>query len=294
MVSLRPDASVQNAIGHLDALANKAHTILGSASDAVGAFNAYLSWSVEAMRTLRTVLDAESVISLLETTGFRLIHAADPGAYSHAALGQLVRTELDAQVRTLDEVKKSLRAELLRWEFRGAMTLEPSVHIGVLDTNVLMLHGQHLPERDWNGLLDVRVGQPIVLVIPQAVIRELDRLKRANGKMRVGGKEYEQRDLARRALRTINHAFPEQQTTYGLRERATTGEVVSILRLVLQLDDLRHEALPDADAEIIDRALSLVPFGKSVTLLTGDTSMRFRAEHAGLHAVEPTWAGDEG
>lgn len=264
-------------------------------SDSLEVFNAYVPWSIEARRVLRTVLDAESVSALVETVGFRLIHAADPAAYSRLGLGDLVSAELDEQIAALDGAASQLREELERWEWSGGITRSPRHFVGVLDTNVLMLCASRLLECDWKPLVDAEVGQRISLVIPQTVVRELDKLKRASGIMHVGGEKLERRTLARQALRVINEAFPGQETVRQIRGSHDENDgIVSALRLVLQMDDLRHMGLPDPDAEIIDRALGLVPWAAKVTLLTGDTSMRFRAEHAGLHALEPRLGEDQG
>lgn len=292
MVSLHPDAQASSAVASIDAIWGRASSILGSTVDSLDAFNEYLSWSVGALHSLRRVLEAEDVAALMETTGFRLIHAANPGAYSRLALGELVRAELAAQIDRLQAIRWQLRDDMRRWELLGGtLSLDPSIHIGVLDTNVLMLHGTNLADLDWNPILDARYGEKLALVVPQMVIRELDRLKRSSGKMRVGQQSLEQRDLARRALRCLNRSFPSDETTFDYRRpsRSAKGDVISRLWLVLQIDDLRHEALADPDAEIIDRTMSLKPWGKSVTLVTADTSMRFRAEHAGVRATEPDW-----
>lgn len=287
MVSLRPTSSAQNAIGHIDALLSKATAVRGSSVHPLDAFKAYLAWSIEALRSLSAVLDGEDVISVLQTTGFRLIHAANSGTYPSGVLGELVAYELDEQIRVLTALKMSLRSDMERWEFQGALTLAPTLHIGVVDTNVLMLFSEDLHARDWNEPLDVRRGEKIAIVIPEAVVRELDTLKRSTGTMNVDGQKVERRTLARRALRAINTAFPGRDTTCVLRgSRDAEHTVVSSVKLILHLNNLRHPALPDADAEIIDRALALEPWGKSVSLLTGDSSMRFRAQHAGLRAVE--------
>lgn len=298
MISLLPYANPQNAIEHFVSLSSRATGIRGSASDPLAASADYLIWSIEAMRTLRTVLEPESVCALIETTSFRLIHAVDAGSYPRLALGSIVQAELDARILALDEAAGTLRKELSRWDWQGGLALQPTHYIGVLDTNVLMLQSEHLLARDWNTLVDARFGQRISLVIPQAVILELDRLKRSNGTMVVGGggggKKLQQRTLARRALRILNSAFPGKETVFTLREsRDDNNQVVSPLRLVIHLDDLRPQAFAEADAEIIDRALSLQPWAQKVTLLTDDTSMRFRAEHAGLRARQSDWGEDE-
>jgi hypothetical protein len=49
------------------------------------------------------------------------------------------------------------------------------------------------------------------------------------------------------------------------------------------VDDLRHERLPDADAEIVDRALYLKEMsGRPVRFISDDQGMQFRARTAGL------------
>jgi len=153
-----------------------------------------------------------------------------------------------------------------------------------------MLHAEHLKELNWPTTIGTREGRPLALVIPQAVVGELDRLKRSNGAMKIGGESVSQRSLARRALAVLTGAFPRNTTSHELGDATAGGRP---LHLMLQLDDLSHQPLADTDAEIIDRALSLRPYGESLTLVTGDASMRFRAEHAGLRATSPHWADDD-
>jgi predicted ribonuclease YlaK len=74
-------------------------------------------------------------------------------------------------------------------------------------------------------------------------------------------------------------------------ERVSTDALADVLRLndrvtvEILLDNPSHVRLPVNDAEIIDRAVylrSLFPESRRVILVSGDVSMQFRAEGAGL------------
>lgn len=286
MLALHPDANVQNAVATLADLASRASTIAGSEPDPLGVFNAYLGWSVTALRSLTRVLDTDSVRALIETTPFRIIHAIDPAAYSRPALGDLVRTELQSRVDALEAARLALTDEIERWTFRGERTKEPTQHAAVLDTNTIMEFSGRIEQIQWDAILQTSVGEPITVVIPIMVLRELDTLKHSNGTMLIADDAVPRRTLARAAIRVLDRAFPGDSTLYSIRgSRTVDNTVQSPLRLLLQLDDLRHASIPDPDAEIIDRALSLRPLVSSLTLITGDISMRVRAEHSGLRAA---------
>lgn len=288
MIPLAPGANAQNVIRVLTELIASARSTMGSASDPAERLDRYRGFSINTQRHLRTNLSPTFIDNWFDTSISRLAHSVDPHSYPPLTLDALVSAALETLTTSLEEARDQLTAEFDRWDMRGAITFSPSQHIGVLDTNVLILHAGKLREVDWNTPLDARIGEPISLVIPQAVVRELDRLKRSTGKMRVGSELVEQRSLARRALRVIDESFLYDDTVSALKTRTEGHPVISAVRLVLQLDTLRHAALADSDAEIIDRALTLLPFGATVTLLTGDTSMRLRARHVGLRAVEIT------
>ena len=53
---------------------------------------------------------------------------------------------------------------------------------------------------------------------------------------------------------------------------------------MLILDDLDHVRLPSADAEILDQALAIQPFARTVTVASYDSNLIFMARQLGLRA----------
>jgi predicted ribonuclease YlaK len=147
----------------------------------------------------------------------------------------------------------------------------------VLDTNVYLEHERKLEDLDVGELVDAG-AQPVHLLVPIAVVDELDRAKR-NDRTRWRGAY----SLAH-IIRTVNdndgvlrEADPNSAHEQTGRGRVTV-EIVS--------DPRGHRRLPDPDDEIVDRALDIqLRAGTDVTMVTYDTGMSWRATSAGLTVI---------
>jgi len=65
-----------------------------------------------------------------------------------------------------------------------------------------------------------------------------------------------------------------------LQTRATIHDSDVALRVLL--NDPHHHELPNADSEMIDRALSISTLVSKTWMISNDTAMRFNARNAGL------------
>jgi predicted ribonuclease YlaK len=147
-------------------------------------------------------------------------------------------------------------------------------------------------------VLECREEQ-IELVVPMAVVDELDNLKQSTDKRLRWRSMYTLAVLDRVAGASGSGCLREADFTALQDGGIPRGEIwVDIL-----FDLPGHVRLPITDDEIVDRALAVqILSGKEVTFLTYDTGQAMRARSAGLAVVrrlvqdpgpEPATAGSE-
>jgi predicted ribonuclease YlaK len=187
----------------------------------------------------------------------------------------MLNLEVDQRLADLDEAVADLDRALAKWS-RVARYVIP-------DTTVFINHPSKLRELDFASELQVP-ATPIHLVIPIAVVDELDRLKESKNqavRWRAGHTLGVLDEVLRQSpgpgqLRDKDNSAPQAQNVPG---GAVTVEIV--------LDPPGHVRLPIDDDEIIDRALAIKPLTPSpITLLTYDTGQATRAWAAGLDVVK--------
>lgn len=115
-------------------------------------------------------------------------------------------------------------------------------------------------------------------MIPMAVVRELDKSKRAQPGKKVSDTNPETvRTRARVTSKRIRERFEYIHDVKDLGHRCTVE---------MLLDPRGHKHQDDADSEIIDRAVVLrESTGKQVYILTGDGTMQFMAGVAELKVI---------
>jgi hypothetical protein len=267
---LKTPGELQAAIGNVDFLARKlADCLEDPRPNSRQAREAWLEWWADADMKLRELFADDDLLVPLARTAAEIRNLDIPApAYEAPSLSFIIRERdvwvdrLDAAVRRLEQLKDFVR--------------RPG-RVAVLDTSAFHEFGRFWVA-DWALVTEAdppyatMPGLPIRLVVPLVVVEELDAQKRhPNGKVREGAREI-LRHL-RNLPRVSTNAFADVLRLDG---RAT----VEIL-----LDDPEHVRLPVNDAEIIDRAVymrSLFPTFVRVILVSGDVSMEFRAEGAGL------------
>jgi predicted ribonuclease YlaK len=140
------------------------------------------------------------------------------------------------------------------------------------DTTVYINSGK-LEELDIAGLLGLTPGGPIRLLVPMAVVDELDNLKqssKAHARWRAG--------YTTAVLYRVLRDDPAKPAPLHPGDLALTIELLP--------DPPGHVRLPITDDEIIDRVASAQALaGRQVTLVTYDTGQALRAHLAGLDAL---------
>lgn len=187
----------------------------------------------------------------------------------------LVSTELDERADAFDAAIKDLKEQITRWATPGMLVLP--------DSSFYIRHPQKLEDADIPNAAKAD-GRPIHLVIPIAVIDELDRLKES--------KDNNTRWRAGYTLAVIDRLF--QNTTKAAQLRAAVAAETKpgypsrgAITIDLLFDPPAHTRLPNMDDEIIDRATTVEAIAdRKVTLLTYDTGQSTRARAAGLNAIK--------
>jgi hypothetical protein len=165
------------------------------------------------------------------------------------------------------------------------------------DTACAVIRGQKSPTRpaveaffkaekleqfDFAGAI-FQSGKPVHLIIPIAVVDELDRLKEHHDphiRWRAG---YTLAVIDRVLKSEMQGVLHEGDTSQAERE----GDARPKVSMELLLDPPGHVRLPIADDEIVDRALSVQRFAESpVSFLTFDTGQATRARVAGLAVLK--------
>jgi hypothetical protein len=251
----------------------------GSAQDRVAA---YLEWVTNSVRQLSNQISAADLDRLVLTRGYdRLLATAGTMTGTDVAtqrvLNGMVKLELSQRTEAFAAAVKALDAQIQRWAMRGVFA--------AADTSFYIEHTNKLEDADFRPLLQIW-EDPVHLLVPIAVVDELDGLKKA--------KDAAVRGRARYTLAVLDRVFatspgpaaliPEDFSvlgTGGLPRGQVTAELV--------FDPPGHVRLPITDDEIIDRLLTLQPLaGREITLLTYDTGQSTRARNAGLPARKLT------
>lgn len=219
----------------------------------------YLSWVERAFEQYRSIFVDSVLGDGLYTPAYwriRDVTQATPRPYP------LIHGEIDHQVRCIEEVLQELADYKVFVQHPGTIV--------VPDTSALV-RGELYSDVDWNALVNTRGS--VRLVVPIFVVEEIDGIKDRERNSRAG-------DKARAVLRKLRDTCRTVEP--GTPARVRDGVTVEVL-----LDGDRHDRLPNADAEIIDQALSVQSMvGHQVVFTCVDASMEFRARQRGLRVVE--------
>ncbi|WP_234384847.1 PIN domain-containing protein [Streptomyces sp. MMG1121] len=197
----------------------------------------------------------------------------------HRLVNNLVDLEVDERIADFEEAEKALAMQIDRWTGPG--------HFVVADSSFYIQNPDRLSEAYLQQVLGLPAEDPIRLLLPIAVVDELDSLK-DSGKHRA-------RWCASHTLGLLDGAL--NGCTFGVLRDASLwrGEV----NVEIVLDQPGHVRLPITDDEIIDRAVAIQALaGREVWLLTCDTGQHTRGRAAGLKVTkvpakdpgqEPDW-----
>lgn len=243
----------------------------GKSFTVVDRYTNYIAWVANSVRLLRMQVSEGDLSRLLLSRRYWTLQAM---ATSPTGMtGDLVDAELADRGAILEDTLRDTREEFQRWSRVQRLV--------VADTTVYCQHPKKLEEMDLAALIECREEQ-IELVVPVAVVDELDNLKQSRDK-----------HLRWRAMYTLA-VFDRVAGTSGVgRLRESVDSALredGIPRGELWIDVLfdlpGHVRFPIMDDEIVDRALAVqILSGKDVTFLTYDTGQAMRARKAGLARV---------
>ena len=241
---------------------------------AVDRCNTYMRWALDAVRVLRRQIAESDLERLVMTRAFWALQAGGMGAES---VGWLVDAELDQRVSMFEEARDDLAAQIHRWSRYNWAYVVP-------DTSLFIQHPQKVEELDLSEDLGLR-GQGVHLLVPIAVVDELDGLKQHSDK--------HVRWRARHTLHVLDQVLPDPAWAGELRPANFTPVIDGLgiprgeVTVEIVTDPPGHARLPITDDEIIDRTLAFqVLAGQRVTMITYDTGQSTRARVAGLKVIK--------
>lgn len=228
----------------------------------------YQAWASQASAQLRSAFDLTQVEVLINTQRHDFLIGK---AWADTQL--LVNNSISAE--------QADRAKVFKAALDGLRDMAISCRglpkfLVVPDTNAFLHQEQYFDELDWRTI--AQVGANFRVMVPMAIVRELDKGKRAQAGKKVSQTNDEQvRTRARVSSRRLRELFKYPRDVKDLGAQVT---------IELLLDPVGHRHLEDADTEIIERALALkIVSGRQVHIATSDGNMQFMANVAGLEVV---------
>jgi hypothetical protein len=269
MLELLPGTNLANVRGAL-VEARRSLTEARNGFGIADRYNSYNTWAANAVNQLRYQLAPADVDRLITTRLYWSLLGKSPVDVG-PALVPLVDNELQARDTALLAEIGLFDAEVAGWGNGQAVAVVP-------DTTVLIEMGGTFADREWHTLLDLRPHESVLLVVTMAAVAELDAKKLSRDQTSQG---QQVRTGVRAALKRIEELFPDNDWRTRIDH---SGTITSTVTTVLLTDTLAHEPLPSADAEMISRGLSILPYAGRCIFVTYDLNQAFRARTAGLEA----------
>jgi hypothetical protein len=253
-----------------------------------GKQDGYVRWAMDVGRMLRGQIARSDLDQLLFTPAFyRLV---DPALMGTPQGLQLLEAEMSERQALLTAAFETLQEQIGTW------TATAGKVVAVVDSSVFLSHPAWIRDDDPTAVIasipwaeELGVGfEDVLLVLPEVVIREFDRLKESSNQ--------KTRYRASVTLAVVDNLLADPYGTVTIRlkdndwnEVAERGEMPrGEVQLRVFYDDPAHRPVPDPDAEIIDRAVAVQTLaGKAVRLVTMDTGMGLNARRAGLLVRKP-------
>jgi hypothetical protein len=255
---------------------SEVRTNLGNmgSGDASKVLSDYQQWVSASAETLGFAFDYDAIETLVLSRRSWLLmetHRVFGEADNGPAIHKTFRAEKTDRLRVLDEIIVKYQSIEARWGKSSDKFVVP-------DTNFFLHHDVLFDEADWETFAHRRSGENVRVIVPIAVVRELDRQK-INGKnIKVGKSEVDLRTRARQTVRVLRDMFQQPDKSYGLSQS---------VEVELMQDPLSHRPLPSVDSEIIERCLAAKRVtGKDIWLLTRDLGMKLTATTEGLTVLD--------
>lgn len=264
---LREDGTARALVDKLDRVLIGLGSVAGTSAELGRVIDAYVLWADAAAAELGAVLSIATVEDwVYDDRHWRLREMpTDPQLPARDYL----RRDLERRRRELTELRDRSKAAADRWVNTGDLV--------VLDTNLLLdvlgKENGSPDDVDWNQEINSRTD--ICLVIPLAVLQELDKLKRHNNK--------DVRSRAHSAIRWLDRNLPADGRRVRLRAGTTSPDGVTAIRQFASLygelyADRRAHHQSDTDLTIIESTQTLARLsGRRTVLATRDINMRIRA-----------------
>jgi hypothetical protein len=250
--------------------------------------DAFVRWVLDLGRMLRGQIARCDLDHLLFTPAFyRLV---DPALMGTPQGRQLLEAEMSDRQALLTAAFDTLQDQISTWTTAAGKVL------AVVDSSVFLSHPGWTQDDDPTKVIasipwaeELGVGfEDVLLVLPEVVIREFDRLKESGNQTT--------RYRASVTLAVIDKLLDDpygsvtirlkDQDWHGMVERGEPAQGMVSLRIFY--DDPAHRPLADPDAEIIDRATAVQTLaGTAVRLVTMDTGMGLNARRAKLLVRKP-------
>ncbi|MFI7587889.1 PIN domain-containing protein [Spongisporangium articulatum] len=261
MISVRPRVEPDEALQAVANAAAKLTTVNGS-------HIAYLQWALEQVGLLSNCFDSGDVEQLIMTRRYYAIESAAAWSFAQdtpAPQRLMINHEVASQQRILDGLHRDLRVEFGLWSIMSG-------HLVLPDTSVFVGHRRTWDKIDWRAMVEAREYEPVIIGIPMAVIRELDRRKRSR----------DQRWRAAYTLSSIERLFGASKVTEHVPDLPGTKDV-----RVRVFPSPVAGATAEGDPEILAEAVRLQGrSGRNVKLVTFDTNMAFEARQLDLKPVK--------
>ncbi|MFJ3793867.1 PIN domain-containing protein [Kitasatospora sp. NPDC090091] len=260
---LKPLHTMEQAERGLGYAINQLSNARSSGYPGPGPLHTYLETVDEVLPHLEPFAEPDLVAHLQSTAYWHLFAVTD---MTNAPSPRPVYRELDVQIAALEQAQVQLRTI-------KALAQRPGLPV-VLDTNVV-LNAKPFSDIDWARVW--RIGGVSVesarLVVPLAVVEELDRQKWA------GGRRSELAGAAIKYLeRTLFGAKPNEQVPVDAARRPG---------VTLEVWMPNHSTTVDADTQILLTAGDIHQLNPAAgtTVLSNDANVRLRARQFGLSAL---------
>ena len=235
--------------------------------DAAAVLSDYQRWSIGAAGFLGCKIASDDIEQLIFTRRhWMLLEMVVTG--NDRIIHDLINAERTDRLRVFDGVIKALETIEKAW-------VGVTAKVVAADTNVYLHHEQYFNQINWEALAG---SDQVRLLVPMAVVRELDKCKQGPQNKTVSDTNKESiRTRARITSRLLRELMVDPKAVATL----PTGVEVELL-----LDPLDHRRLDDTDSEIIDRVLTAKQLiGRSISMVTGDGGMQFTAATSGLGVI---------
>jgi rRNA-processing protein FCF1 len=258
MIELQPRISVERAIGQLQSALDGTQTVTNATAGATGpqVVENYARWAEDSERTLTKILTPDSLSDLIHTRrhwALRAVTGDEP------RLIPLVLTEIESRQNALTAMINELQLERQRW----SSAVEQPYTIAVPDSTMFLDPEAAFEDIDWRVTTESRQG--VRVVVPLAVVDELDRLKRQGNSTTAR--------LAKAAIRWLSSTLPRDTDSRA----ALSGDGIETVTIEVYVED-GPRRLDDADLSIIRSTERLGSVsGALATLVTRDLGMAVRA-----------------